>query len=73
MEQEPPTTYRIWISVGLAVLGISLVGTSLLVTDDAAHILLTRIIQIIMTISGSVCVFLAVIVFFLRNSPDVNS
>lgn len=72
MEKEPPTNYRIWISVGLAILGVALVGTSFFITDDAAHILLTRFIQIIMTVSGSICVFLSVILYFVRNSPDVN-
>ncbi len=72
MEEPPSTKDKVWISVGLAVLGISLVAVSMFVSDDPAHILLTRVIQILMTISGSICVVLAVILYFVRDSPDIN-
>lgn len=72
MEEPPSTRDKVWISVGLGVLGVALIGVTMFVTDDPAHILLTRIIQILMTVSGSICVVLAVILYFVRDSPDIN-
>jgi hypothetical protein len=73
MEPEPSTKDRVWICIGLGVLGLSLVGTSIFVTDDAAHILLTRFIQIVMTATGSACFLFSIILFFVKDSPDINS
>lgn len=72
MEPEPSTKDRVWICVGLGTLGLCLIGSSIFVTDDAAHILLTRFIQIIMTITGSACFLFSIILFFVRDSPDIN-
>jgi hypothetical protein len=72
MQEPEPTGYRIWISVGLALLGVSLIGVTVILTDDPAHILLTRLIQLLMTISGSICIILAVILYFVRDSPDLH-
>lgn len=72
MQQPESTSYRVWLSVGLGVLGVCLVATPMFLADDPAHILLTRLIQILMTISGSICVLLAVILYFLRDSTDLH-
>jgi len=71
MQPEPSTVDRVWISIGLAVLGLCLVGTSIFITDDPAHILLTRLIQILMTVSGCICVVLSVVLYFVKDSPEM--
>lgn len=73
MEPEPSTKDRVWLCISIGLLGLCLIGSSIFVTDDPAHILLTRFIQIIMTITGSACFLFSIILFFVRDSPDINS
>ncbi|MDZ4835790.1 MAG: hypothetical protein SGJ27_18590 [Candidatus Melainabacteria bacterium] len=73
MEPEPSTKDRVWLCICIGILGLSLVGTSIFVTDDDAHILLTRFIQIVMTVTGSACFLFSIILFFVKDSPDINS
>lgn len=61
---------RIWLCIGLAVLGVSLIGVSFFVNRATDEELIGNITQIIMIVSGSACIFLSVIVFFVKSSYD---
>ncbi len=61
---------RICLCAGLAVLGVSLIAVSFYVGRETSEILIGDVTQIIMIVSGSACIVLSVIVYFVKSSYD---
>lgn len=59
------------VSLAFGVIGVCLIGSSFFVAGDEAHKLFTDIIQLIMLVSGSVSIIVAVVMFFIRTTPDI--
>ena len=61
-----------WVSVISGVVGVCLVAGSFFVasTNDA-HKLFNDITQLIMLIAGAVAIIVAIVSFFLRDTPDI--
>lgn len=71
MEDEEGPKFKAMVSLAFGVIGVCLIGSSFFVAGDEAHKLFTDIIQLIMLVSGSVSIIVAVVMFFIRTTPDI--
>lgn len=71
MEENDNAVFKLIVCVVFGLIGVSLIGASFFVSGNEAHQLFNDITQLIMLIAGSVSILVAVIIFFIRNSPDI--
>jgi hypothetical protein len=71
--QEDDSIGKLFFSVAFFVLGVVLICSSLFVHGDVdAHAMLSDFTQLVMVISGCVCVIVGVVAFFHKDSFGTN-
>ncbi len=71
MEENENSVFKLVVCVVFGIIGVCLIGSSFFVSGVEAHQLFSDITQLIMLIAGSVSILVAVVIFFIRNSPDI--